>query len=196
MDNIEENGAHLEFRTFRYAKFDISLNQTKVIPKYDYNFKTVNEKIINYNLTSFKVNLRYGYKEKFIQTLDQRVSMGTKYPILYISYIRGIKNFLNGDFNYNKIETRITKNIVWKTLGETDLNLEGGLIDNPLPYGSLFTGEGSFNTKVRLLFKNSFQTLEPYEFLSDRYANFFFTHNFKSLLFKKRQLSTALSSSL
>jgi hypothetical protein len=35
-----------------------------------------------------------------------------------------------------------------------------------------------------LLINNSFQTMMPYEFLSNKYVNFFFSHNFGTLLFK------------
>jgi hypothetical protein len=33
---------------------------------------------------------------------------------------------------------------------------------------------------------HNFQTVYPYEFLSDKYVNLFFSHNFKSLLFKTK----------
>lgn len=52
-----------------------------------------------------------------------------------------------------------------------------------MPYGLLFTGEGSGDKSFPVNIKNTFQTMKPYEFLSDRYVNLFFSHNFGSLLF-------------
>ena len=48
-----------------------------------------------------------------------------------------------------------------------------------------YTGEGSFDKKIPFVMQNYFQTSTPYEFLSDKYAHLFATHNFGRLLNNK-----------
>lgn len=114
--------------------------------------------------------------------MGRRFSMGTKYPVLSLSYTRG-KEVLEGQFSFNKLEARLEEAIYFKNIGESKIRIDAGLIDQPLPYGLLFTGEGSNTQDISALVRNYFQTIGPYEFLSDRYVNVFFTHNFGSLLF-------------
>lgn len=185
MDRIQQNSFSVSFRAIKYAKLDFTFKHIIVTPQYNYEFEPNNlQKITNYVNSDITINLRYAYKEKLIKSLNQRVSLGTKYPIIYLTYSKGIKDFYNSGFDFNKIETRIEKYFFTKNLGETKLRIEGGYIDTPIPYGLLFTGEGSLDKDLPILIKNSFQTVTPYEFLSDRYINFHFSHNFGSLLFQ------------
>lgn len=185
MDRIQNNSFSIGFRTLKYAKLNFSLNHTTVSPQYHYQFQPENQQnITNYTYSNVTVNLKYEYKEKIINSLNQRISMGTKYPIFNLFYSRGIKDFYNSEFIYNKIEVKIEESFLLKHVGETKISIEGGFIDNQLPYGLLFTGEGSFDKSLPILMKNYFQTITPYEFLSDQYVNFYFSHNFGSLLFQ------------
>ena len=80
------------------------------------------------------------------------------------------------------------KNHSWyANIGETSIRVDAGFIDKDLPYGLLFTGEGAYDKTAWVPVKNYFQTSRPYEFLSDRYINLFFSHNFSSLLFKTKK---------
>lgn len=54
----------------------------------------------------------------------------------------------------------------------------------------MFTGDGSLYNKSFLSFfaPNTFQTMQPYEFISDSYMNLFLSHDFSSLLFKTKRI--------
>lgn len=183
-DMIRQENLNFGFRTLRYLKLNFDLNHTKVAPRYDYEFQNDGDIFRNYVNTDFTMNLRFAYKEKFVQSLNTRYSVETKFPVLNVSYSKGLKNFIDGDFSYNKIETSLQHSFYTKNFGQTSYRIEGGFVDNPLPYGLLFTGEGSYDKKTAIIMKNTFQTMRPYEFLSDKYANLFLSHNFGGLLFK------------
>ena len=183
MDRIEQYSFSIDFRAFKFTKLNLSLNQTRVAPQYNYEFQSDEQQsITDYNYSNISLNLRFAFKEKLIKSLNQRVSLGTKYPIVYLHYTRGIKGVFNGEFDFNKIAVRIEDFFYVKNLGETKIRLEGGYIDESLPYGLLFTGEGSYEKNWPVLMRNYFQTAAPYEFLSDRYVHLHFSHNFGSLL--------------
>ena len=184
MDNIEQSSIAIGMRALKYAKVNVSFNHTQVNPLYDYIY-SVDEtaQVIDFTNTDFTINVRYAHKEKLISSMGRRLSMGTKYPVLSLSYTRGLDAVLDGQFAFNKLEARVEESIYFKNLGESRIRIDAGLIDQPLPYGLLFTGEGSNIRDLSVLVKNYFQTIGPYEFLSDRYVNVFYAHNFGSLLF-------------
>jgi len=184
-DQVNQAGICLQFRSFKYFLWDFQFQRTKTTPKYDYQFISSDQPIIDYTNSNFKVGLTFAYKEHFISSFHQNISSGTKFPILYLNYSRGLKNFAHADFNYNKIELALEQSVYNRNFGTTTYRAEAGYIDKPLPYGLLFTGEGGYDKDVVFIMKSSFQTLKPYEFLSDKYFNLFLSHNFGGLLFKK-----------
>lgn len=184
MEKIEQYNFAAGFRAFKYAKVYLSVDHSALKPLYPYEFEpTAQQKITNYKTGALSMHVRYAYREKILRSGNQRMSMGTKYPVLYLAYTRGIKDFYNSQFGYNKFEARIDGSFLLRNIGETGIRMEGGFIDRPLPYGLLFTGEGSYTRLFSIIVKNYFQTAMPYEFLSDRYMNLFLSHNFGSLLF-------------
>lgn len=183
-DKITENALKIGRRSFKYLQWNIVFQQTQVSPQYVYSFKNGGQDYTNYSNTSVSLNFRFAFKEKIIQSFNQNFSVGTRFPVLQIAYSKGLKNIFKSDFNYNKIEARIEQTFYIKNLGRSRYQAEGGFIDRDLPYGLLFTGEGSYDANSPYIMKNTFQTMLPYEFLSNRYANLFLSHNFGGLLFK------------
>lgn len=184
MDRVEEGSINVGFRPFRYAKLNIGVSSARITPQYSNTFLSDGKPVNNYYNTEIRANFKYAFGEKIVNAMGQNINLGTKYPALYLSYTRGINGILNSDFNYNKIEMAIEQSFYTKSLGKTSYRFEAGYVDKPLPYGLLFTGEGSYDKKYPIIMKNTFQTMTPYEFLSDRYVNLFTSHNFGGLLFK------------
>lgn len=184
MDNVRQSSFNIEARSFRYLKWKVTFTQSETTPKYLYEFHDNGQVYTDYNDSNLRIDLRFAFKEKLVTSFNQRISLGTTYPVLSISYSKGIKDVMNSDFNYDKIEARLEQSFFTKNFGNTKYRLEAGFIDNPLPYGLLFTGEGSYDKEYPYMIPNYFQTMRPYEFLSDKYANLFLSHNFGGLLFK------------
>jgi Family of unknown function (DUF5686)/CarboxypepD_reg-like domain len=184
MDRIKEESFHVGFRSLRYLKWNVNLSHAAVNPLYPYAFINDGKSYTAYDNSTIGVNLRFAYKEKIINSFRQNMSAGTEYPVLYLYYTKGIRDMFGGDFGYNKIEAVIEDSFYSKSIGKTSYRIEGGYLDKPVPYGLMFTGEGSYDDDTKIIVKNTFQTVLPYEFLSDRYVNLFTTHNFESLLFK------------
>ena len=184
MDEVQQNSGSLNMRLLRYARVNVSLANTRVDPQYAYQFITPEiNPITRYRNTELTVNLRYIFKEKIIQSMGQRISMGSKYPVVSLSYSKGLEDVFSGQFSYNKYEARLDQSVYFRNFGESKIRLNAGYIDQPLPYGLLFTGEGSFIRNFSVLIKNTFQTVEPYQFLSDQYFSIHYSHNFNTLLF-------------
>lgn len=184
MDNVKQASFNVEARSFRYLKWKVTLTQSATTPKYLTEFQDNNQIYTDYNDSNMRIDLRFGFKEKFISSFNQRISAGSTYPIVSLSYSKGIKNVLQSDFNYDKIEARIEQSFFTKNFGTTKYQLDAGLIDNPLPFGLLFTGEGSYDKDYPYMIPKYFQTMRLYEFLSNQYVHLFLSHDFGGLLFK------------
>ncbi len=185
MDQVIQSNLNLIFRAGRYAKVNVSIRQAEVRPQYECQFVAPGkEALTNYQTTDISLGLRYAFKEKLIRSMGQRLELGTDYPIFSMFYTAGIKGLLEGQFSYNKIEARIEQTFYTKSLGKTKIRVDAGYIDNPIPYGQLFTGEGSYSQNISIEIKNYFQTVRLYEFLSDQYVSLLFAHSFESLLFR------------
>lgn len=184
MDNVRQATFNIEARSFRYLKWKASFVQSTTLPKYATEFAENGKIYTDYKNSHVQLDLKFAYKEKFINSFNQRLSLGTTYPILTISYAKGLKNILQSDFDYDKVEARVEQSFFSKNFGTSTYRIDAGMITNPLPYGLLFTGEGSFDRDYPYLIPNYFQTMLPYEFLSDQYVNLFLSHNFGGLLFK------------
>jgi hypothetical protein len=191
MDFIEQKEISVNFRAFNYLTSNIAYNESFRIPKYDYIFLPEKDDLtatsIGFRSAEIRIKGRYAYKEKLIQSLGQMISDGTKYPILYFAYTKGIKGSTDfANYDYNRFSLGIEKIFLIKNIGKTKLLLEGGYLSGNVPYSFLFNGNGSNNNDSYLYVENSFQTMGLYEFVSDKYINLFFSHDFGSLLFKHK----------
>jgi hypothetical protein len=184
-DKCIEKKAEISFRTFRFLKVSTSLSHRTISPAYAYLFK--GSTLSNYHTNEILVNFKYAYGLDLATWGNQRIVNYEGNPIVNFTYKRGINLFDKQSFQYNKLEATIDFIAYNGRIGQSNFRLATGYIDQSLPYGLLFTGEGSKDTDIRLLINNSFQTMSPYEFLSDKYVNLFYSHNFGSLLFSTRK---------
>jgi hypothetical protein len=184
MDQIEGFTFQTNLKLFRNFYWALQLNTMAVTPKYDYQFNTGNGVISNYSNSEFNVNLKYYFKEELIRAFNNTVRIDKGHPVLSFTYSRGLKSIFNGDFNYNAYAMSLEHTFKLKNIGITSYRLEGNYIDTALPYGLLHTGEGSRGTQLFFIAENTFQTLRPYEFLSNASVNLFTKHNFGGLLLK------------
>lgn len=197
MDYLEQKEVSLNFRVFNYLTANVAYNESFRIPKYNYMFlpnrEDSSEVSIDFKSTEIRVKGRYAYKEKLIQSFGQLLSDGTNYPVIYFAYTKGLKmNTPTAKYDYNKVSLGIEKSFLIKNVGKTKLLLEGGYLDGTVPYSYLFNGNGSYSNGSYLYVENTFQTMGLYEFVSDKYANLFFSHNFGSLLFKRPKFQPQL----
>ena len=183
-DQIEGFSFETKLKLIRNFYWNFKLSTVNVTPKYNYQFNTGNTLITNYKNSEFSVNLKYHFREELINSFGNKLRIDNGYPVLSFTYSRGLKNLFNSDFSYNSYRFSLNHSFKSKNFGITNYRIEAGYTDTSLPYGLLFTGEGTQGVSSFVIAKNTFQTLRPYEFLSDASANLFTRHNFGGLLIK------------
>jgi hypothetical protein len=195
-DQTLKKEAFLKFTAFKYFKIKLNFALTNKVSTDDYAYGIVNENVTvlrsDFDFTEFGVGICYNYKEKFVKSSDYKLSLGSKYPAFYLTYTRGIKGLLIGDFNYNRFDFKTTLPFTLKNIGKPTFTLIAGYIDVSLPRGNLYSGLGSFRP-FTIAAPMAFATMRMNEFLSDRYAACFFTHDFGKLLKRNKNFNPALA---
>jgi len=185
MNPTEDISATLGFRLLRDFKFGLGFHVNRKDSQDEYRYGVSMDEINfltdQFRFTEFSIGFRFAFREQFIVTRRTRMSLGTKYPILWFQYTRGIEGLFDGEFDYNRFDLKVQKSFYTKYLGRTSLLLTGGFIDRAIPESNLYNGHGSYRF-FTIYADNSFATMRMNEFLSDRYTALYFTHNFGKLL--------------
>ena len=190
MNYTESWKADIKFRLFKYLKFYTGLSHDIVDAYGDYKYEIASDgEIFHYkntfNFTELKFGIRYAYKEKFLETRNTKVSLGTKYLVVRFQYTRGLSNFLNGEYSFDRYDLKIEDSFYMKYFGEFSYNLIAGYIDGDIPYCKLYNGNGSYRT-FTIYAPNSFATMRMNEFLSNKYIAIYLKHDFGKLLFRSK----------
>ncbi|BAO75129.1 DUF5686 family protein [Winogradskyella sp. PG-2] len=185
MDAIESFSLTSEMKILRNINWSLGFNTADVTPLYEYQFVNTGIPITNYSNSEISLGIGYHVDEELVKTFGVTTRIPNDAPVFNLIYSRGLENTFDSDFGYNKLRFTVDHSFLTKGLGKTTYRLDLGYIDSDLPYGLLFTGEGNYDKKLPYVVKNYFQTVTPYEFLSNKYAHLFTTHNFGRLFNNK-----------
>lgn len=182
-DYMQKYEAGFKLRAFKYLRANIFANhQQRHGPT---TFGTTSPEGITtfrdtFNFNETGVQLKFLYKEKFLQTLKSKISMGSDYPVLYLNVVKGYgQSFFNlpGDFDYWKFDFRFEASRTFLNIGTSNLSVFAGKVIGILPYTMLYNNRGSLWGKYNASCANSFETMGLNEFASNQYASLFFSHN-------------------
>lgn len=114
---------------------------------------------------------------------NERLSFGTiKSPTITFRYILGAKNLLNSDFTYHNLMAKYSHTLNLGYFGKTYYRAEAGAILGTVPYPLLKSHLGN---ETIFIIGNSFNLMNNFEFISDRYFSLRYTHDFEGLLFNR-----------
>jgi len=132
---------------------------------------------------------RFAYKEKYVEGEFERISLGSKYPILELQATMGVEGLLDGDYNYQKLEIAISDNINTGVLGHSNVRFTAGKYFGTLPYPLLEIHNGN---ETYFYDQQAFNLMNFFEFISDEYATVMITHHFDGFFLNKIPLMRKL----
>jgi hypothetical protein len=136
-----------------------------------------------YSRTEIIINTRFSPKERYVQNGNERISLGNrKSTIISLTYLAGIKNVLDGDFNYHRVDASYENRFRFATLGFSNLYVKAGKIFSEIPYIFLEIPQGN---ETQVYANNTFNQMSYFEFVSDQYIEVFWQHHFSGLLFNR-----------
>jgi hypothetical protein len=113
--------------------------------------------------------------------IEQKIGKNL-YPSIVLNYHRGYKGFLNGDFNYDKIQFKYSQPILLGKLGLMIANLDVGKTFGEIPIALLSVVPAN---QTYWLTKNTFSLINYYDFVTDTYISGNFEHHFNGIILNR-----------
>ncbi|MEI7662332.1 MAG: DUF5686 family protein, partial [Bacteroidota bacterium] len=185
LDRVENFSFSMSYRPFKYMLFNAGISRDlKTTTTWDFTTDAGN--FNRFRFTILSAGFKWAYGEKFIQTVKSRISLGTRYPVVWFQYSRGIRGLLDGGYSYDRFDLKVRKTFNIKYLGKLTLQFNGGYIDQPVPVCNLYYAPASYRLAT-VYAPNSFGTMRSNEFLSNAYSSLNIYHDFGYLLFKGKK---------
>lgn len=146
-----------------------------------------------YNVTEAAISVRYAYKEKYVISHFNRVSLGSKYPIIELRYTKGFRindGVLKSDFNYHKYTVSVSQQVNIAPFGSVSYIIDGGIVSSVLPVVLLNVAKGNDTYYYN---RYAFNNMNRYEFVSDRFASVMIEHRWGSFPFNRLPLIKKLN---
>ncbi|MFO7719033.1 MAG: DUF5686 family protein [Gillisia sp.] len=114
--------------------------------------------------------------------VERIVVNGGDFPTFFLSYRLGVKDVLNSDFDYKRLQFFYDQPIFVGGFGKSNVSLEAGKTFGAVPLGLLSVVPGN---QTYFALYNSFSLLNFYEFVTDTYLAVHLEHNFNGRLFAR-----------
>ena len=138
----------------------------------------------HYTIHEASDSLRWSHKERYITQHYRRGSLGSYYPIITLTYTKGIKvdnGILKSDFNFSKWNLYLEHNFPDGRIGNLSYILDVGYTNGVLPIILLNVLKGNDTYYYN---KYAFNNMNRYEFVTDKYISLSVQQSFGSFPFK------------
>lgn len=142
----------------------------------------IDDTISSVQTSEFTIRFRWAKNEEFIAGAFDRKSVRSKYPIVAIQAIFGVKDLLKADYNYQKLDLFIQHWSPIGPLGRIKYGVNVGYIFGTAGYPFLKVHEGN---QSFWLMDNAFNKMRFFEFISDRYVSAFIENHWDGLIFDR-----------
>ncbi len=184
--SVRKKATELQFST-RFARhFKAYLNLSSIQKRYiAHYYHVLPDSLSEARFSNAEIKLRFAYDEKFISGPDGLQSLGTVYPIVWISYEHSFP-MLGGQFEFDRVQLEATQNIYTPYMGVAKVVLQLGYASKSCPVMETFNILGS-NEPLSLYAPGSFSTMGCNEndvFFCDRFVALYLSHNFSGMLWR------------
>ncbi len=128
--------------------------------------------------TEITLNTRLAFNEKFVLGEFERLSLGTKYPIINIDFTAGLQGILGGDYEYYKLHLSVEHKFPIHPFGDFKYILDVGQVFGNVPFPFLQIHEGN---QTYAYDKYAYNLMNYYEFVSTRYISLMVEQHFNGL---------------
>lgn len=185
---VDEWKAYLDREWFMGFSSMVMLRRRELFPRGTLEYISFTDALEPVRLNSITtteaiLSTRFAYKEKYVAGDFTRVSLGTRYPSLEVMVAKGLQGVLGGDYDYTRLSARIYQRVPMGAFGFLRYWVHAGQVfSEPLPYPLLILHAGNETFYFDEL---AFNTMNFFEFVSDRYASLYIDHHFDGLFLNR-----------
>ena len=142
-----------------------------------------NDSLLNSIKTAgLSLGFRWAPHEQFYQTGTRRLGIPGRYPVFDFNYTKGVKGLLGGKYSYDDFHLNIRKRVYLSVVGMSHVAVDAGYLFGQVPWPLLTIHQGNQGFGYD---RNSFNTMNYMEFVSDHYVSLSVEHNFNGLFFNR-----------
>lgn len=175
---------HVAYRRFTELRFTwewennfsvmLAASSRRLAPTPDLPFIDGNGRIYHHlNTNGLTVELRYAPGEKFYQTKSYRIPINLDAPVVTLTHTFAPRGALSNSFGSNRTELALQKRFWLSAFGYTDIVVRGGHVWDRTTFTDLLTPNANLSYTIQ---PESFALMNPMEFITDTYAEMFFTY--------------------
>lgn len=142
----------------------------------------LNDTISSLRTSEITLRYRWAKDEEFIAGAFDRTSIRSRFPIIAIQGVFGIKDIFGSDYNYQKIDLFIEHTAPIGFFGRIKYGINAGYIFGTTAYPFLKVHEGN---QSYWLYPNAFNRMNFFEFISDRYVTGLLENHWDGLFFDR-----------
>ena len=135
-----------------------------------------------YNVDEIRYEMRFAKGEVLIRNNNRRplrLRRATDWPVITFRYSGGIGGSPTRHFNYHRFNLQLDKSFRVGILGRANTELQVGFSPSTIPYPLLFNHQGNPSP---IFIVNAYNTMNFFEFTSDRFISTGIFHDFEGLL--------------
>lgn len=182
----------LEVKKNFHVGFSFAHNKIRTATKEKFSIDYINQNgELKTQLTDVSSDLYLTYtpgRFEFGYGVEQKLGKNL-YPALIINYRKGYKGFLDGSYNYDKIQLNYRHPFLLGKLGNLISTIDAGKTFGTVPLSLLSPIPAN---QTFWITKGTFSLINYYDFVTDTYASGHFEHHFNGLIFNKLPLINAL----
>ena len=184
--------SYLEHDITAKLKTKWQITKANISPTYPYIYTTNNLEYNTYKITTATVSTEWTPSSQYMLSPKGKVETTIGYPRISFQVTQGIDNFLDGDFNFTKINIKALHQIKFRNKSITNLQLELGKAFGDLPLSELFHTSPNNPNKTSIMRRfavgggNSFETMYFNEFFSDQFTSLQIKHYFNRLTISQK----------
>jgi hypothetical protein len=133
------------------------------------------------SLTSFQIRnqIMFVKEEKFLKGQFDRISLGSKHPVISLTHTWGIKDFLQSEYDFHRLD------FIWNhrprlgMAGRLEYTIHAGKTFGTVPYPFLQIHQGNETYYIQ---DNNFNLMNYYEFISDQWIRVLFEHHMQGFI--------------
>ncbi|TAE38518.1 MAG: carboxypeptidase-like regulatory domain-containing protein [Runella slithyformis] len=135
-----------------------------------------------YNVDEFRYEIRFAKGEVLIRNNNRRplrLRKARDWPIMTFRYTGGVGGSPTRHFNYHRFNLQIDKSFRVGILGRANTEMQVGFSPSTIPYPLLFNHQGNPSP---IFIANAYNTMQFFEFTSDRFISASVFHDFEGFL--------------
>ena len=136
----------------------------------------------SFSANSIHASIRFSKDERVTRNTFRKTYLYSKYPILMLDVIGGIKGITKDDISFLRTNASLSWQIPSFAMGFGRLYVDAGAIWGSIPYPMLKLHEGN---QTYFMDRAAFSCMSYYEFISDRWISGYYEHNFDGFFLGK-----------